>query len=130
LGRRKKKDVRTTHGRSLYVERIKAGEIVTEIAMTFGWTLDYILNMPAKHLFVTLKHGRDLEYRKRQENYIDLCNVSQCAIGDVNYNKEIKKFYYDKIKNTKYDKHGRNVLESGDPKSATILASLLGQKGF
>jgi hypothetical protein len=53
--------------------------------MRFGWTVEYILNMPARRFFVMLKESRDQENQKRWSSMVELCDVAAIPLCNGEY---------------------------------------------
>jgi hypothetical protein len=98
--------------------------------MVYGWTIDHVLNMPAVHFFLFLKHAVETKQRDFNRLLFELCDIVAISVckdaGD--YHRDLKNVYRERLSDKPPTK-GR-VLDAADPKSAQILASLLGQRKF
>lgn len=63
--------------------------LCAELCGAFGWTLDYVLEMPARRFFVMLKAARKIQ----SWQFSNLCDIASIPLGDAKYFDGVKKTY-------------------------------------
>jgi len=59
----------------------------------FGWTVDHILEMPARRFFAVRKSLFEIKKEERYLSLMDQCDVQSIALGDGKYYNEVKNMY-------------------------------------
>lgn len=68
---------------------MNAGLMLAEVCQTYGWTLNYVLEMPACQFFLMARQARYIRYRE----LCDLCDISFIPNSDSKYLGELKRIY-------------------------------------
>jgi hypothetical protein len=103
--------------------------LITYLCKEMGWTVEYVLNMPARRFFAMLIELKE-QHRKQSAAFLyDLCDVAAIAICDVKYLKELKG-YYKNLQNETwseplFNKNPRRVFKADDPKESKAAANVL-----
>lgn len=63
--------------------------MLAEVCQSYGWTLNYVLEMPACQFFIMAKQARYIKYRE----LCDLCDISFIPNSDSKYLSELKTAY-------------------------------------
>lgn len=61
--------------------------------MEFGWTVEYILRMPARRFFSVRKSMIAIERERRINNYIELCDIHFIPACSDKYGEALKEYY-------------------------------------
>lgn len=58
-----------------------------------GWTVEYVLHMPARRFFALKKCMFDLMREEKYSNLMDLCDIGLISVAQPGYAQELKDFY-------------------------------------
>ena len=100
------------------IEPIKAGALLAEAALLFGWEPQRVLKMRAALFFRVLNEGRAMHAKAQAGFVAELCNVASITYNDKNY-KTFSEHYRERA----YGKRKIRALDLKDDKTAHILSS-------
>lgn len=95
-----------------------------EVCMDYGWTLNYVLEMPAKQFFAMAKAAREVREERVNMFLFELCDVVPTATGVSEYHKEIRKVYFNRVMNLK-GHNPQGVYDAADPNQGLAAAMKL-----
>ena len=79
--------------------------MLAEVCQAYGWTLDYVLNMPASQFYIMAKEARFMRYRQ----LVDLCDIAPIGWADQKYFETIRKAYIDGALGIRNEDQSRQV---------------------
>lgn len=90
----------------------------------YGWTMDYVLEMPARSFFAMKEAGRKIH----AEHMAEMCQVAAVSWAGKEYTQDLIKHYNGIAIDFKRSPQGAIVMDATDPKAAAILNSTFKQK--
>lgn len=91
-----------------------------------GWTINYVLSLPAKTFFALLKSSRKLTKERDLYKFRELVDIVFVSLGGEKYAKDLRKYYQDQSEFV--PKRNKKSMDPSDPHAAMILASILSKK--
>lgn len=95
-----------------------------------GFTDEHVLKMPARRFFAMNRARMDLEYKERNANYFNLCEIqSVSGVNSLEYYNEVRSYYRDSFldeapKKLLEDRKNR-IFNADDPESSKYAANVL-----
>jgi len=91
-----------------------------------GWTINYVLSLPAKTFFAALKSSRKIRRERDLYTFKELVDIAFVSLGGEKYAKDLREHY----KNQSEHVPKRNIksMSGSDPHAAMIMAGLLNKK--
>ena len=106
---------------------MNASRMVTEVVLETGWSIEYVLNMPARRFFSFKKHLVDLKKEKELARLLNACDIQAISWGGGDYLKEIKRNYREMLSSSSVvrKKLALKVLDADNKADTDIVASNL-----
>ncbi len=104
----------------------------------FGWTVEYVLKMPARRFFAMRTETINYERKSRANFLLDLCDVAAIPLCNADYYKEVKSYFRDAAMDVaerkRVQRMNRHVFDADDPidskRAAEALKALIGGGGM
>jgi hypothetical protein len=101
--------------------------MVAEVCGFYGWTLEYVLNMPARSFFAMRRASFDILGDQFNRLYLGLCDVAAIPLTNHKYVEELKTMYLSRS-GIKAEKKAAHFFDAKDPRAAEVLGAALRQK--
>lgn len=91
-----------------------------------GWTIDYVLSLPAKRFFALLSSSRKLRRERDLYTFRELVDIAFVSLGGEKYAQKLGEHY--KNQSSYVVKRNKKAMSPDDGYAAHIIASMLNKK--
>lgn len=96
--------------------------MTVEAMRLFNWSVDQILNMPARRFFALLEEGRKQKIQDEARQHVALCDIVSIGLGDAQYFEKVRAVFYDRALG--FEGKTKRALDPVDPLTVHLIEAL------